>query len=181
MDNETAEVAATKSIIDPKYAQAYKDKPKDWFALMVDEQATVAATKEKKTKITQLDEDDQMVLDANGKPVIVDGPVEIVTLKKRSVDLGALFAFAQANSIDTAKYEAQADRPNAPGRLRMTIGNMLRAAAKHRHGLFDKDNVWHDAPEEFLGDAVKTQEQDGTKIPKVQPKVAEPEADTAED
>ena len=52
-----------------------------------------------------------------------------------TIDLDILFKFAERNGIDTAKFRGQTGAPNAPGRLRMTIGNMLRARALRRHGL----------------------------------------------
>ena len=182
MDNENREATTeTKSIIDPKYAAAYKDKPKDWLSTFVDENATDEATKEKKTKVEETDENGDVVNDKDGNPVMVDGPVETVKTGKRSVNLDKLFALAKANHIDTAKYEEQADRPNAPGRLRMTIGNMLRARAKARHGLFDVEGEWHEASEEFLDGAERTQERDGTKIAKAKPAEAEASEEAAEE
>jgi hypothetical protein len=58
-----------------------------------------------------------------------------------SLDLKALFALAKANGIDTAKYKAQAEQPHATGRLRMTLGNALRARARRRHGLLTADGT----------------------------------------
>lgn len=183
MDNENQTENATekKSIIDPKYAQAYKDKPKDWLAQFVDAQATDAVVKEKKVQTPELDADGEPVMDADGKPVTVE-TTEKVESAKRTVNLDSLFALAKANGINTAKYEEQRDRPNAPGRLRMTIGNMLRAAAKKRHGLFDTDGEWVDADKDFLGDAERVQERDGTKIAKAKPAAeAEPAGDAEEE
>jgi hypothetical protein len=46
----------------------------------------------------------------------------------------------------------------------MTLGNSLRAEARHRHGLMNLEGVFVDAPAEFLGDHPKTKNQDGSKI-----------------
>ena len=63
----------------------------------------------------------------------------------------------------------------------MTIGNMLRARAKARHGLFDVEGEWHEASEEFLDGAERTQERDGTKIAKAKPAEAEASEEAAEE
>lgn len=151
-----AEGGATKSIIDPKYQGKYKEK--DWLGKFIDEQATDPVMKEVKLK------------DEDGKPT---GETEMQPTAKTKLDLDKFFALADANYIDTASMKEQRDRPNAPGRIRMTLGNSLRAAAKHRHGLFDLDGNWVEAPEEFLGDAEKTQNPDGSKIAKEKPAEAE--------
>jgi len=140
------------SIVDPKYRDKYKTN-KDWLAALIDDNCVVANTKVKKTKNEDGSETE-----------------ETVTLKSTSIDLDALFALAEANAIDVAKYKTQIDTHGAPGRLRMTIGNMLRSAAKKRHGLYvlDKagDKSWVDADAAFIGDAEKTHNPDGSKIAK---------------
>lgn len=148
------EVKSTASIIDPKYRG--RAKVADWLSLFVDNIVTKPVTKEKTVKSK----------DEDGNEVV---STETVTLARRQLDLDALFALAQSNSIDTAKMEEQRDRPNAPGRIRMTLGNSLRAAAKHRHGLFDLEGNWHEADAEFVGDAPKTQNPDGSKIVTAKP------------
>lgn len=94
-----------------------------------------------------------------------------------SLDVDRLLTLAQENGIDTTEYEKQVDRPNAPGRLRMTIGNMLRARVKRRHGLFNCNSKWSNAPAEFLesisAPGKPTEKRDGEKI--VQPKPAKAE------
>lgn len=134
------------SIVDAKYRNKYKTAI-DWLASFVDSATKVAITKEK----TTTGEDGTKT-------------TEIVTTSKTRVDLDALFALAKANSLDVAKYEAQRDQKNAPGRLRMTIGNMLRSAATKRHGLYSIDGTWNDAPADFVGDNPKTHNPDGSKI-----------------
>lgn len=158
-----AEVKETKSIINPKYVGKYKEQ--DWLGGFISGQVTEAQTKEKQIK--DKDED--------GNETV---RVETVELKKRSLNLDKLFDLCKVNNIDTAAMEAQRDRKNAPGRIRMTLGNSLRAAAKHRHGLFDIDGNWIEADAEFLGDSVKTQHPDGSKI--VVAKVEEAPAETEE-
>ena len=100
-----------------------------------------------------------------------------------ALDVDRLFDLAKANNIDTAKYEEQVDRPNAPGRLRMTIGNMLRARVKRRHGMFNANGKWSNAPEAFLeaigAEDKPTEKRDGEKIAK--PKPPKAETPTAED
>lgn len=151
-----------KSIIDPKYRDKYKPENRDWLALFIDEQCTVKQTKEVAVK------------DEEGNDT---GETETVELKKSTLVLDDLFALADQNGIDTAKYEEQAGRPNAPGRLRMTLGNMLRARAMKRHGLFNIEGGWVAADDAFIGEAPLTENPDGTKI-KVA-KEPEPESEAA--
>lgn len=139
-----------KSIIGSKYAGKYKEK--DWLGTFIDANATDVVTREKKNIVKD---------EATGVETI---SVETIETKKRSLNLDNLFALSKANAIDTTDMEAQRDRPNAPGRIRMTLGNSLRAAAKHRHGLFNLAGEWVEAPAEWLGEAVKTQNPDGSKI-----------------
>lgn len=147
-----------KSIVPEKYRGDYKGA-QDWLTDFIDGLVKEPIMKTVKVK------------DEEGK---VTGE-EQVPSAKTVLNLDKLFGLATANHIDVAKYEEQRDRPNAAGRLRMTIGNSLRAAAKHRHGLFDLDGEWIDAPEDFLDGAERTQERDGTKIAKAKPETAETE------
>lgn len=144
------------SIIDPKYRDKYRQGG-DWLSNFVDGEVKEAITKEK----TVTAEDGTKT-------------VETVQTNKTRISMDHLFALAEANSIDVEKYKADADKPNAPGRLRMTIGNMLRAAAKKRHGLFNVAGEWNDAAADFVGDSEKTHNPDGSKIAKVKAE-AEPE------
>ena len=146
-----AEVKTSKSIIPEKYRGKYKGA-QDWLSATIDENVksavmkTVTATAEDGTK-TETQE----------------------ATKKTEVDLNKLFALATANHLNVEKYRADVDKKNAPGRLRMTIGNMLRAVAKKRHGLWvlvEGGSEWVDAPAEFIGDAPKTQEPNGKAIAK---------------
>ncbi len=145
------------SIVDKKYAEKYKNSPGDWLKQFLDERVQVAQTKERTVK-------------NEGGPETK----ETVTLKTKRLDVQKVFDIAKANNISTEKMEATVGTKNAAGRIRMTLGNELRAAAKHRHGLFDAEGTWHDAPADFIGDQEKTHERDGTKIPK-----AKPEAEAA--
>lgn len=158
-ETKTDEVKGDKSIIDAKYRDKYRGN-KDWLAQLIDKLVLDPVMREKPIK------------DDEGN---VTGTEEVSTGKTR-VNLDRLFALAEANHINVEKYRDQADRPNAPGRLRMTIGNMLRAAARHRHGLFDLESNWVDADADFLGDAERTHERDGTKIAKAKPEAEEADA-----
>lgn len=148
------------SIVDPKYRTKYKTAI-DWLASFVDGQVKTAVTKEK----VNTAEDGTKT-------------TETITTKETRVDLDALFTLARVNGLDVSKYEAQREQKNAPGRLRMTIGNMLRSAALKRHGLYNVEGDWNDAPAEFVGDKVKTHNRDGSKI-KVE-KPAETKAEETE-
>lgn len=150
MNDEVAtEKPAPKSIIPARYLGRYKDK--DWLGEFIDAQATTAVTKDKKTTVKADDGTDTTT-------------TETVETGKRKLDIDKLTALAKANHVDTSKLEAQSERPNFAGRARMTWGNSLRAAAKHRHGLYDLEGNWIEAPAAFLGEAAKTQNPDGTKI-----------------
>ncbi len=154
------------SIIGDKYKNKYKDN-KDWLSTLLDANATDAVTKVVTTKVEG--EADK---------------TETVDTGKRLVNLEKLFALAKANGIDTAKYEEQADRKNAPGRLRMTIGNMLRAAARKRHGLYivgQNGTEWVEADAAFVGDTTATHDRAGFKIKPVAVEAeTKPEAETTE-
>ena len=143
-EGDTAEAAPSKSIIPGKYAAAYKERGADWLGEMIAHECNVT--------------------------------VEGTDKKKAStgLELNKLFDLGKANSVDTSKYHDQVDRPNAIGRLRMTIGNMLRARAKRRHGMFNIAGKWHNAPADWLklvgADENPSEKRDGTKIalPKVE-------------
>ncbi len=163
----TDEKAVPKSIIPEKYRGKYKGA-EDWIKTFIDGLTKTVPMKDKVTKET------------------IDGEEITKTVSvaagKAKLDLDKLFALTDANGIDSKEMQAQRDRKNAPGRIRMTLGNSLRAEAKHRHGLYDLTGNWHDAPADFLGDAPKTKNQDGSKIVVAKPAVAEtaPEAETAD-
>lgn len=163
----TEEKAAPKSIIPEKYRGNYKGAG-DWLTTFIDGLTKTVLMKDKVTKET------------------IDGEEITKTVSvaagKAKLDLDKLFALTDANGIDSKEMQAQRDRKNAPGRIRMTLGNSLRAEAKHRHGLYDLTGNWHNAPADFLGDAPKTKNQDGSKIVVAKPAVAEtaPEAETAD-
>ncbi len=53
---------------------------------------------------------------------------------KRTMDPRALFGLAEVNKLDIKKYKSGFKASDA-GRIRMTIGNMLRGAAARRHKL----------------------------------------------
>lgn len=147
---ETTEApAAKKSIIPEKYQGKYKGA-EDWLSTFIDGQVKTVPMKDKTTTET------------------IDGEEVTKTISvaagKAKLDLDKLFALTDANGIDSKDMQAQRDRKNAPGRIRMTLGNALRAAAKHRHGLNTIDGTWTEAPADFIGDAPKTHNPDGSKI-----------------
>lgn len=144
------------SIIDPKY----KGRPAkaDWLTDFLNRHASNAAHKTVKVPATE------------------DTPAreDLVATGKFSTNLGKLFAIAEANGFPaTEKYGDQVERKNAVGRLRMTIGNVLRATAKKRGGLYDADKNFVDADDAFMGGNAPTHNPDGTKIPKAPASTAE--------
>lgn len=147
---ETTEApAAKKSIIPEKYQGKYKGA-EDWLSTFIDGQVKTVPMKDKTTTETVDGEEITKIIS--------------VAAGKAKLDLDKLFALTDANGIDSKEMQAQRDRKNAPGRIRMTLGNALRAAAKHRHGLNTIDGTWTEAPADFIGDAPKTHNPDGSKI-----------------
>lgn len=88
---------------------------------------------------------------------------------KDIVNVDNLKAIALENQLEFKSY------PN-PGMARMNVGNMLRAAARKRHGLII-GGKFVKAPEGFTVNAEKTENPDGTKIAK---KAEKPETEKAE-
>lgn len=91
---------------------------------------------------------------------------------KGELVLKDLFALGAANNLDKdklANLKTQQNDKNGPGRIRMTIGNMLRAAARRRHGLYDIDGSTKvKFKDDFYADgkapATPTETLDGEKI-----------------
>lgn len=143
--------AATKSIIGDKYKGKYKGSS-DWIGDLIVQRATK----------------------------VPEGAKE--GSKKTELYLPDLFALARANKLDETKVaalEAQQSQKNAPGRIRMTLGNMLRAAARKRHGLYDVDGTVLTPDALFMEKAQPkpTEDLDGNKI--VDPAVAAAKAEKA--
>lgn len=141
-----------KSIIGKKYGKGYRGA-EDWCRDFIDEQVKVAKTSTKEVKNEETGE----------------VTTETRELKGKVLDIDKLLGLARVNNLDEgaiANLEKQKDKRNAPGRIRMSIGNMLRAAAKKRHGLYDLDGEWTDAPTDFVGETERTEERDGKTIAK---------------
>lgn len=152
--------STAKSIVNPKYRDAYKDPAKkDWLSHFLDDNAM--KTREKTVTKTEGDE-----------------KVTTTTQVPDGVDADKLFAIAKANGVDTAKYEAQAGSHGFAGRMRMTLGNVFRRVIKERHGLNDGAGEFHTAPADMLtkvgAGETPTHTHDGAKI--VPPKPAADEA-----
>ena len=122
------------SIIDDKYKG--KGPTQDFVSGLINKAAARTKTVEQKVAIEGTDK---------VKTVKVDKP--------DGIDIDALFELAAQNSLDVAKFEPQRATKNFAGRFRMTLANMLRAAARKRHGLFDVKGKWNNAPAEFLAAA----------------------------
>lgn len=113
---------------------------------------------------------------------------------KAELYLPDLFKLARANKLDSDKInslENQQSQKNAPGRIRMTIGNMLRAAAKRRHGLVDIDGTTltpdadfelpEEPTEDLAGNKVETKAQAEKKAAKAAADKAKADAKAAAD
>lgn len=160
---DQTEVKETKSIIDP----AYRDRMKgasDWIGNFLE-----AAALDKGVGAKAAVEAVEEVKDADGKVITEAVKGRAATKGKDVWDLDKMFALAEANGVDTAKYESAKDHPSGVGRMRMTISNMLRSRARKRHGLFDILGNWHDAPADFVDGHDRVEERDGTKIAKAKP------------
>jgi len=152
------------SIMPDKFRSKDYKGAQDWLTSFVDGQVKVAVTKTVTTKAEDGTE-----------------TTSTVDTAKTTVSMDALFALGKVNNLNVDKYADQVENKNAPGRLRMTIGNMLRAAARKRHGLFDVNGEWHAAPDDFVGDAELKENRDGTKIAKVKAaETAEPAKEDAD-
>lgn len=163
-DASGAPANAGKSIIDAKYRDG-RYKEGDWLAKFIAEQAT--KTREVEKKVPTGEDGGFKVEKSN----VADG-----------IDVDALFKLAKANGIDVAKFQDQRNSHGFPGRFRMTVRNMLQAAAKRRHGVQNVGGTWVAAPADWLSEkgapAKPTHNQDGSKIPVAKPEAA-PAADAA--
>ena len=83
---------------------------------------------------------------------------------KDGLNLDRLLDLAAKNGADVDKFRGDVGKKNAPGRLRMTIGNMLRSRARKRHGLFNLNGDWVEATDEFIEDRPLVETRDGEKI-----------------
>jgi len=130
----------TNSIIDPKYAKKYRGST-DFIGELITDQCQIEETTETKS----------------GKEKVV-----------RHLDVDRMLELAVRNGANVDKLRAGKDSPNAPGRIRMSVGNMLRSRAIKRHGLYDLQGNVVDAPREFLQDNEApdqpTETLDGEKI-----------------
>lgn len=81
-----------------------------------------------------------------------------------------LIELAKANSLSQESLDQLKKTDANAGRYRMTIGNMLRAAARQRHGLHGTDGKFYKASQEFLLEGkppapdAPTHDRDGTKL-----------------
>ncbi len=64
----------------------------------------------------------------------MDGYVMVKTNGKVAMDAKALFGLAEVNHLDVKKFKSGYKSQGA-GRIKMTVGNMLRGAASRRHKL----------------------------------------------
>lgn len=147
---KAAPASDVKSIVDPKYREAYKNREPDWLAKLI---AGVAQPLVEK-KVTEVDGETKKV-----KTIKVPG----------DIDIKALFGLAKENGLDVAVYKSQEGSHGFEGRMRMTIRNMLQGAAKRQHGL-NVGGKWTKAPAEWLAEKgapeAPTHGKDGVKLEK---------------
>jgi hypothetical protein len=136
----TESTKSTNSIVNPEYAGKYRGAS-DFIGELIEEQCKVEITETTKS----------------GKE------------KTRQVfDVDWMLNLAKKNNIDVTKLEKGKENANAAGRIRMSVGNMLRARAMRRHALYDLSGEVRAAPKEFLeyyGAPTKpTEDVDGNNI-----------------
>lgn len=176
-DQTETEAKETKSIVDPERRKDMKGAS-DWTGRFMEDAALTKGVGAKPA-VDEVKE----VKDADGKVITAAVAAKPATSGKSVWDLDAMLLLAERNGIDTSHATFVGIREaNAIGRARMTLHNMLKSRAKKRHGLFDIEGNWVDLPAadlEFLGNPERTEERDGTKIPKVKAaaKTDEPAAD----
>ena len=118
----------------------------DWITQILDRHGTIEVEGKKRTV---------KVKDAEGneREKVVTGT------SKRVVDVQKVVDLANANGHMAKTY------PNS-GMYRMNVGNMLRAGARKRGGVYI-GTKWHTAPDEFLGPNFEpTENRKGEKLKK---------------
>ena len=149
-DEKTTEApAGGKSIVDAKYRD--RGTVQDWVTKFIDSRVKKPVMKTVHVK------------DEEGKET---GETEEVATKRTQLDIEALFDLAAANHLNVENLRQHIGTKNGAGRLRMSIGNSLRAAAKKRHGLKNLEGEFMDADEEFCAQHEKTENEDGENIAK---------------
>lgn len=120
------------SIINEKYRNKYRGAG-DWLKQVIDTHCYDAQTRQ----VERTDE--------NGVK-----SVETVELKRKKLNFDKLFALADENGYDArGRFGTEVDKPNAPGRIRMSVGNSLRSVAKKNKGL-KVNGEFVAAPDSFL-------------------------------
>ncbi len=119
-----------KSIINSKYRG--RAKTADFVSGLIDAASAKTQVVEKKVDL------------GDGKHKMVKQTVPA------GIDVGGLFELGQRNSLPIDKFQSQTGTHGFAGRFRMTVANMLRAAARKRHGLFDAKGKWVEAPVDWL-------------------------------
>lgn len=176
----TEETKVTKSIISPE-RRATMVGASDFAGHMLEANALVRgvgakAAVEGVAAVAEVKDEDGNVT----QEAVAEVKGKAATKGKDVWDLDRMFLLAEVNAIDTTtKTFVGLRQTNNIGRARMTIGNMLRAAARKRHGLYDVDGNWIEAPVEARNDGAPTQNRDGSKIAKV--KADEPTGEPADE
>lgn len=138
------------SIVDPKYAEALRNTT-DFIGEFIADNCTVETSPEVKEK------------DPETKKMVVK------RVAKTAVDFDSLIELGRVNFLPEDKLKAYAKSKKdagATGRVRMSIGNMLRARALRRHGLYNLKGKWVNAPADFLDGAEQTEDRKGEKLAK---------------
>jgi len=132
------------SIVDEAYRERYRGEG-DWFKQLVDAECYYSVIK-------------------TTEEIQEDGTVKTIekTTAKRRLDVERLFDLATENGIEEerlTKFREIVGTNTSEGRIRMSVGNMLRAKAKKEGGL-KVNGTFVKAPEEFLPKAEEDSEQE---------------------
>lgn len=127
------------SIVDEDYRVRYRGKG-DWFKQLVDETCY-------ETKTIEVEH------------VETDGTItrEQVESKRKTFSVDRMFTVALENGVPEErleKFRAIVGQRASEGRIRMSVGNMLRTVAR-KNGSLTVDGVVHNAPEEFVNKPVR--------------------------
>ena len=159
------EINQSNSIVDPKYHRKMWAGANDFVTELFREHCSGTKT----VKVWQKDENGNTIKDDNGKAVYATEE------RSMGVDVDKIFMLCRVNNIDVDKFERQKGSHGFAGRFRMTASNMIRHAAKKRHGIYviqDDRKIWIAAPPEWLAEKNAPSEpienRDGVEVIDVQ-------------
>ena len=134
--------------------QVNQDREKRLQVGVLDKTVSLCLNGKDKTENLKRKEGTDMTLN-NWVKEFIDGHVMVQDNGKATMDPKALFVLAEVNALDVKKYKAKYKSQDA-GRIKMTVGNMLRGAASRRHKLLTPGGKSTLVPSKFVkGDPVE--------------------------